>query len=70
MCNDCERAAIDHAWGGYRSDCYGCTIRAIATSPKHIREAEYRLCKPEELPAFKDAVAKEYERVQKLRKAR
>jgi hypothetical protein len=31
-CPDCDQAKVTPNWGGYRTDCKGCTARAAARS--------------------------------------
>lgn len=68
-CPDCQEAAKHWAWGGFHANCRGCITRMIAISPKHIRDAEYRLCATDaEREQIKGAVQLEYARIQALRR--
>jgi len=40
-CTDCQRATTTWNWHGYRNACPDCQIRAIAQSPRHLRELRY-----------------------------
>jgi hypothetical protein len=63
-CLACERAITHPRSGIYTANCRGCEVRAIAQSPKHIREQAYEQ-QPEELrEQFKADVLAEFKRIQ------
>jgi len=70
-CTDCQRAASVWHWGGYRADCPDCQIRAIATSPKHIRDAAYDQAEArvgrDAAKTIRERVSAEYKRISSLR---
>lgn len=70
-CPDCLAASTSHTWGGYHSNCNGCEIRAIAQSPRRIREAAYakwaRELGEERMQEKRRAVVAEYQRIDGLR---
>jgi hypothetical protein len=70
-CPDCQAAVSDWTWGGYHSQCPGCEIRAIAVSPRRIREQAYtqwaRTYGEEAMQERRKAVLAEYRRIDELR---
>lgn len=70
-CTDCQQAARTWNWHGYRSDCPDCEIRAIATSPKHIRDTRYsqleRQLGVEPTAEIRRRVTEEYRRIKALK---
>lgn len=40
-CPDCTAASTDAHWPGYSARCPDCEIRAIASSPRAVRECRY-----------------------------
>lgn len=70
-CADCAAALSDWTWGGYHSQCEGCAIRAIASSPVRIRQQAYaqyaRRHGEEAMRAYMDTVKAEYRRIDALR---
>lgn len=34
-CPDCEKALVQHPWGGYRLGCVSCAARMASHSPAH-----------------------------------
>lgn len=69
-CKDCPEAAKVWHWGGYTSTCSDCAVRALAKSPKMIRQAEYeRLATPEHRRDLIAKVQAEARRIAELREA-
>ncbi|HSX63428.1 MAG TPA: hypothetical protein VLF15_01740 [Pseudoxanthomonas sp.] len=62
-CPACDRAKTHPRTGIYQSGCYGCEVRAIAQSPKHIREQAYAQQPDDWRAQFKADVATEYRRI-------
>jgi hypothetical protein len=68
-CHDCLNAASIWHWGGIRTGCEGCAVRAVAICPPLIRQAEYKLCAPEGREEFVEQVNAERRRIRELRAA-
>jgi len=70
-CTDCQRAASIWNWHGYRADCADCQVRAIAQSPRHLRELRYdqirRSLGESKALALIDRVREEHARIKALK---
>lgn len=70
-CIDCKQAELIWHWGGLRSDCRKCEVRAITKSPYHIRKSYYeRAERLGTLAVTKAAVKAEAARIKSLKKSR
>lgn len=61
-CPACELAQQNALTGIFRHGCRACDVRAIAQSPRHIREAYYAKLGQEQRQAFAEDVSREYKR--------
>jgi hypothetical protein len=72
-CAACIRAATYAHSGLYHAGCRGCEVRALATSPRHIRDARYEqeLTRNGMAPlaVLKSEVKREFERIQALKRS-
>ncbi len=70
-CQDCAHAAKTWNWHGYRYACADCQVRAIAQSPRKIREIRYdqirRSLGEADAQALFDRVREEYKRIKALK---
>ena len=70
-CTDCASAATTWNWHGYRNGCPDCQVRAIAQSPRHLRELRYdqirRSLSEADALALIDRVREEHKRIKALK---
>lgn len=81
-CPDCTAAQANPDWGGYRANCQGCQVRALASgteffaaktekriTPAYRELLRTQFCEGADADAGHAQVKKEYERICALRNA-